>query len=108
MVVDVAPDRCFAVAIATDRLIARGPQKTGIGVPRDLPAGARLPDAVIPSVEGMTGRARQVADIDLLKIGVKQLDIACGLLIEREDVVNQFPLGMAGYGWYSIFRHVAF
>lgn len=108
MKIDVPPDRRFPMTVNTGGFIARCPQETGIGIPLDLPAGARFPVAVIPSVEGMTGRARQVADIDFLKIVVKQLDIACGLLIEREDIVNQFAFWMAGHGRYFVFRHVAF
>ena len=108
MKVEVPPDRRFTVAIDADRFIARCPQKTGIAIPLDFHAGARFTGAVIPLIEGMTGRARQITDIDLLKIVVEYLDIAFMLIIEREDIVYQFPLWMVGHGRYFVFRHVAF
>ena len=63
---------------------------------------------MIPLVEGMTGGARQITDIDLLEFVVEYLDIAFMLIVECEDIVNQIPLRMAGHGRYFVLRHVAF
>jgi len=63
MKVQLPPYHRLPMAVNTEGFIARGPQKTGSGIPLDLPAGARLAGAVIPRVEGMAGRERQVADM---------------------------------------------
>ena len=94
------------MTVDTDGFIARSPQKTGIGISLDVPADTGFFDAVIPLVKGMTGRARQVADLDLLKMIVKNLDIACWL-IEREDIIDQFSFWMGRHGGDFIFRHPA-
>ena len=95
------------MTVDTDGFIARGPQKTGIGISLDVPADTGFFDAVIPLVKGMTGRARQVADLDLLKMIVKYLDIACCLISEREDIIDQFSFWMGRHSGYFIFCHPA-
>jgi hypothetical protein len=55
MKVQVPPDRRFSMTVDTDGFIARGPEKTGIGIPLDVPAKARFFNVAIPLVEGMTG-----------------------------------------------------
>jgi hypothetical protein len=107
MKVNVPPDRRFPVTINTDGFIARCPQKTGIGIPLDLPAWARFPDTVVPPVEGMTRGTRQITDIDFFPMVVKYLDIACGLTIEGEDIINQFPFWMGRHRGDFVFRHRA-
>ena len=95
------------MTVDTDGFIARSPQKTGIGISLDVPADTGFFDAVIPLVKGMTGRARQVADLDLLKMIVKNLDIACWL-IEREDIIDQFSFWMGRHRRDFVFCYPAF
>lgn len=95
------------MAVDTDGFFARCPQKTGIGIPLYVPADTRFSDSVIPLKEGMTGRTRQIANIDFLPMIVKYLDIACALIVEREDIIDQFPLWMGRHSRYFFRRHPA-
>ena len=45
------------MTVDTDGFIARSSQKAGIGISLDVPADTGFVDAVVPLVEGMTGRA---------------------------------------------------
>ena len=95
------------MTVDTDVFITRCSQKTGIGISLDIPARTGFSDVVIPLVKGMTGRARQVADLDLLKMIVEYLDIACALIVEREDIIDQFSFWMGRHSGYFILRHPA-
>ena len=107
MKVNVPPDRGLPVTIHTDGVIARCQQKTGVRISLDFSAGSRCPGAVVPSVKGMTGRARQIADMDLLPMVVEDLDVACGLIVEREDIIDQFPFWMGRHRGNFVFRRPA-
>ena len=96
------------MTVDTDVFITRCSQKTGIGISLDVPAYARFSDAVIPLKEGMTGRAGQIADMDLLPMIVKYLDIVFALIVERENIIDQFPFWMGRHRRDFVFCYPAF